>query len=184
MHTTIIAEGTDKQRLLRRLDKAWAALKRILRRFVRPSADRTWRDGRLVGEGHPRARDHVGEGGAEAPTAHHRGRPPTAVRELWRYRRLQRQDDGGEARPFALRGAEATGGHSRPPHRLCQAHIRRAIHARHALPSPPTARYVQPLPTARRGNTEKAGATPRRLTSPAWISPAGFTGAVATRPPP
>jgi len=27
MHTTIIAEGTDKQRLLRRLDKAWAALK-------------------------------------------------------------------------------------------------------------------------------------------------------------
>src|SRR3989442_2929095 len=27
MHTTIIAEGTDKQRLLRRLDRAWAALK-------------------------------------------------------------------------------------------------------------------------------------------------------------
>src|SRR5207253_9693186 len=27
MHTTIIAEGTDKQRLLRRLDTAWAALK-------------------------------------------------------------------------------------------------------------------------------------------------------------
>src|SRR2546425_11311771 len=27
MHTTIIAEGTDKQRLLRRLDKAWTALK-------------------------------------------------------------------------------------------------------------------------------------------------------------
>src|SRR5438132_13533792 len=27
MHTTLIAEGTDKQRLLRRLDTAWAALK-------------------------------------------------------------------------------------------------------------------------------------------------------------
>src|SRR5947208_7237268 len=143
MHTTIIAEGTDKQRLLRRLDKAWAALKESYaglsdRQLTEPGVTGDW--------------------SVKDTLAH-------VATWIWRHRRLQRQDDRAEAGPLAPSRAEAIRGHSRPPHRFRPADTRSAIHARHALPSPPTARHIQSRPAARPRDTRLATAATRRMTA-------------------
>src|SRR5262245_14913850 len=152
----------------------------LLRRLVRRATDAVRGHGALVGTRHPRSRDHVGRGGAEAPAAH----PPrwyaTAVlRALRRHRRVQRRDDGAEERPLPLRGAAAAGRHPPPADRLRPERPRRSIHLRNALPASPPARHVQPLPQARGGDTELAGAARARARTAALIV---LTGATLTSP--
>src|SRR5439155_1292242 len=69
---------------------------------------------------------------------------------------LQRPHDGAESAPVALRGATATGRDPSPAHRLHPEGARRSAQPRDALPSSPTARHLQPLPAARRGDTAMA----------------------------
>src|SRR6266540_6916 len=81
------AKASGKAR--RGLDRA----ERLVRRCAGLTAGPARRRGRLVGEGHPGARDDLGGGGAEASAARHRGRHPTPVRGAGRDRRLQRPRD-------------------------------------------------------------------------------------------
>src|SRR5258705_2923172 len=134
----------------------------IVRRLVGRRADGARGDRRLVGAGHPRARDHVGRGGPQVPAAHPEGwHAPAVPRNVWRHRRLQRPDDGAEEKRAARRGAETGGGDPPPAHRARPAHARTPVCPRHALSSAPAARYLPPLPTTRRSDTALAGATPR-----------------------
>src|SRR6266850_391139 len=134
----------------------------VVRRFVRLAADGTWRHGPLVGERLDRACDVVGGRGAETSATHYHGRQTTAILStVRRHRCLQCADDGADTRPFALLRSEATGCNSPPAHRLCPQCARRAFHAGEALPTSPPARYVQPLPEARQGDTGMAGAISR-----------------------
>src|SRR6266487_1486762 len=75
------AKASGKAR--RGLDRA----ERLVRRCAGLTAGPARRRGRLVGEGHPGARDDLGGGGAEASAARHRGRHPTPVRGAGRGRR-------------------------------------------------------------------------------------------------
>src|SRR6266567_525398 len=115
----------------------------------------------MVGERHPCARDHVGGGGAEVSAAHHHRRQATAIHPVRRHRCLQCADDGTETGPCTLRRPEATGRNTPPTPRLHPQRTRRALHAGDALPASPAARYLQPLPEARQGNTGMARAVGR-----------------------
>ena len=63
------ATAAASQKARRGLDRAWGLLRRRARGVAGPARGRE----RLVGEGHPGARDHLGAGGAAAPATGHRG---------------------------------------------------------------------------------------------------------------
>src|SRR6266545_3726836 len=132
----------------------------IVRRLVGRGADGARGDGRLVGAGHPCARDHVGGGGPPLPAPHpgrwHAAKVPDHVR---RHRRLQRPDDGAEERVADLRGPE-TGGRDPPPaHRSHPERAGRPVCPRDTLSPSAAARYLPPLPTARGSDTAMARTT-------------------------
>jgi hypothetical protein len=136
----------DRRQLLQRLDTAWGAFEESYAGLSDAQLQR-----------HPRAREHVGRGGVDAPAAHPGGRHATAVlRQVRRHRCLQRPHDGAESAPVAPRGATATGRHPSPAHRLHPEGARGSAQPGDALPSPPTARHLRPLPAARRGDTAMA----------------------------
>src|SRR2546430_3197020 len=137
-----------------------AVVPAAVRRPVGRGPPGTWGHGRQVDQRHHRARELVGSGGAHASAAHPRRRQATALlRDLWRHRRLQRENDGTEKRPVARRGAAAAGRHPPPPRRPRPDRARDSGDRRNALPPPLAARYVRSLPEARAGDTRMARTT-------------------------
>src|SRR5438128_6149436 len=117
----------------------------VLRRLARCTDHGAWRDGRVVGERYPGARDHLGGGGLEVSAAHPQRRQTTAIYPVRRHRCLQCTDGGTETGTGALRSLEATGGNTPSAPRLPAKRARRALHAGDALPPSSAARYLEQL---------------------------------------
>ena len=97
------------------------SVQRVVRRSVGRAADGGGRHRCLVGPRHPRARDHVGRGGTEAPAAHPEGRHAAPVLRSCTGASTPCQtalhDGKRSPEPVAVRGSRAAGGDARLPRR-------------------------------------------------------------------
>ena len=109
----------------------------VLRRLARCTALGARRHGRVVGERHPCARDHLGGGDLEVFAVDPHRRQTTAIYPVRRHRCLQCTDGGTEKGQSALRSPEATGGHARRLidylHSVPEEHFTRETPFRHRL---------------------------------------------------
>ncbi len=131
----------DKQQLLKQLEKAWAAIKES---YAGLSDSQLTESGVMGNWSVKDILAHVTTWEEEAlkylPLIITGGRPP-------RYTRY------GGIDAFNAQMTEQKRGHPK--------RARRALHTGDALPASPPARYIQPLPQARQGDTGMAGAASR-----------------------
>src|SRR2546425_236525 len=156
----------------------------VVRRTVGGGARGAGGHGDLVGEGHHRARNLVGGGGARPSAGHPRRRQAAAVfGRVRRHRCLQREDDETEEGPVARRGAPAPGRCAPPPDRPRSERAGDPGHRRNALSPSPAARYLWPLPEARATSSiscRRAGRHPS--SKPSTARRGSSSCSTATRP--